>query len=70
MLCLPAATLLAQNAKSFTVKSPDGTVSLAVQAGAKLTWPVNYNGVITVAPSAISLTLQSGEVIGDHAKII
>jgi alpha-glucosidase len=61
--------LNAQKSKSFEVKSPDNKIVLKLDAGAKMMWSVQHNGQQIIAPSAISLTLQSGEVLGDNAKI-
>jgi alpha-glucosidase len=62
--------LPAQNDKSFEVKSPDGVINVQIHAGAKLQWSVQHNGQQIILPSAISLTLDDGKVLGDNAKII
>jgi alpha-glucosidase len=59
----------AQKAKVYEVKSLNGSITLNVEAGAKLLWSVQHKGRQIIAPSAISLLLQSGEVLGDNAKI-
>jgi len=59
----------AQKSKSFTITSPDGNIQLKVDAGAKLQWSVTHQSQTIIAPSAISLKLQSGEVLGDNAQI-
>ena len=51
------------------MKSPDGAVILKVEAGAKLEWSVQLNGQQIIAPSAISMILEGGEVLGDNAII-
>jgi alpha-glucosidase len=61
--------LLAQKAKVYEVKSPNGSIALKVEAGAKLLWSVQHKGQQIIEPSAISLLLQSGEVLGDNAII-
>jgi alpha-glucosidase len=61
--------LHAQKAKVYEVKSPNGSIALKVEAGAKLLWSVQHKGQQIIEPSAISLLLQSGEVLGDNAKI-
>ena len=68
LLLATPSILLAQ--KTFDVKSPDGAISLKVEAGAKLLWSVRDSGQELIAPSAISLELQDGEVLGDSVKII
>jgi alpha-glucosidase len=73
LLCLfllYSAIICAQKAKVYEVKSPDGALVLKVESGAKMFWSVQHKGQQLIAPSAISLTLQSGEVLGDQAKVI
>ena len=60
--------LQAQKAKVYEVKSPNGSIALKVEAGAKLLWSVQHKGQQIIEPSAISLLLQRGEVLGDNAK--
>jgi alpha-glucosidase len=60
--------LQAQKVKVYEVKSPNGSIALKVEAGAKLLWSVQHKGQQIIEPSAISLLLQSGEVLGDNAK--
>jgi alpha-glucosidase len=62
--------LHAQNNKALEITSPDGAITLHLDAGAKLQWSVQSKGKQIIAPSAISLQLQTGEVLGDNAKII
>jgi alpha-glucosidase len=69
VLLMSSTILNAQKSKSFEVKSPDNKIVLKLDAGAKMMWSVQHNGQQIIAPSAISLTLQSGEVLGDNAKI-
>ncbi len=59
----------AQKAKVFEAESPDGSIILKVEAGTKLLWSVKHKGQDVILPSAISLSLQSGEVLGDNAKV-
>ena len=63
-------SLSAQKSKVFHVKSPDGKIDVTIDAGAKITWSVIHESNVIIAPSAISLTLGNGEVLGDHPKII
>jgi len=55
--------------KNFTMLSPDGAVQLTVEAGKKLQWSVTHQSQVIIAPSSISLTLQTGEVLGADPKI-
>ncbi len=68
LLLITPPILLAQ--KTFDVKSPNGTIDLSVESGAKLRWSVKDSGQQIIASSAIALSLKSGEVLGDSAKII
>jgi alpha-glucosidase len=62
--------LLAQKAKVYEVKSPDGAIIVKVEAGAKLLWSVQQQEQQLIVPSAVSLLLQNGEIMGDKAKVI
>ena len=66
---LPSALLLAQKEKTFELKSPDGNISVKIEAGNKLQWSVQQKGQQIIAPSAISLQLDHA-VLGDHAFVI
>lgn len=59
----------AQRVRSHEVKSPDGSVLLKVEAGARLLWSVTHNDRQVIEPSSISLTLQSGEILGNNARV-
>lgn len=52
------------------VKSPNGKIDMALESGAKITWSVKHENTTVIAPSAISLTLGSGIVLGNNAKLI
>lgn len=69
ILLLCPIMIYAQRAKVYEVKSPDGSVALKLEAGTKMLWSVQHTGRQIIAPSAISLLLQNGEVLGDNAKI-
>ena len=62
--------VVAQKNKSFQLQSPDGNISIKVESGDKLQWSVSYQSQSIISPSAISLQLQSGEVLGEKAMII
>ncbi len=68
MLC--PIIINAQKTKIYEVKSPNGSITVKVEAGTKLHWSVQHKGQPIIEPSAISMILQSGEVLGDNAKII
>ncbi len=68
LLCF--STLSAQKNKGFEIKSLDRKIILDVEIGAKLQWSVQYNGQQIIAPSSISLQLESGEALGDNVKVL
>jgi alpha-glucosidase len=70
VLLLSSMMLSAQTNKDFEIKSPDGNITLLLVSGAKLQWSVQHKGQQIIAPSAISLQLEGGLVLGDNAKII
>lgn len=55
--------------KVFTLKSPSGKLSATISSGKQLTYDVSCNGRQVVAPSAISMTLDNGEVWGAGARL-
>jgi len=59
----------AEKTKVFDVKSPNGEVSVSVEAGARLEWSVRLNGETILAPSAIALVLNEGDTLGNNATI-
>ncbi len=69
-LCLWSSILTAQSKNNFVIQSPDGSITVKVEAGTKLEWSVQDSGEQIIAPSAISLLLEDGDVLGDNAKII
>ena len=60
----------AQKKQVFEIQSPDGKISLKIEAGAKLLWSAMLDGRPLIEPSAISLQLENGEILGDHASVI
>ena len=60
----------AQKTKTYQLTSPDGNIAIKIEAGTSLTWSVSNNSTEVIAPSAISMQLQSGEVLGENVKII
>ncbi len=60
---------MAQSAKTYQVKSPDGKISVNISAGATVTWAVNHEGTEIITPSEISMTLDNGEVLGKYAAV-
>ncbi len=57
-------------AQTIHVKSPNGKIDMALEPGSKLTWSVKHGDTKIIEPSAISLTLSNGEVLGNNARVI
>ena len=68
-LLLCPIMIQAQKTKVYEVKSPNGSITLKIEPGAKLLWSVQHKDQQIIEPSAISLLLQSGEILGDNARI-
>ena len=68
-LLLSSTILNAQKSKFFEIESPDNKIALKLEVGIKMMWSVQHEGQQIIAPSAISLQFESGEVLGDKAKI-
>jgi hypothetical protein len=59
----------AQNeAGSFSVASPDGRISVTISVGAELSYAVSFSGRQILQSSPISMTLDTGKVLGRPAK--
>ncbi len=55
--------------KTFELKSPDGCITLTIQAGKELTWQVDHAQTQIITPSVISLSLSTGEILGKPVKV-
>lgn len=67
LISLPS--LNAQKKKPLEILSPEGSILLRVETTPKLQWSVFHKGQEIIAASPISVTLQSGEVLGENARI-
>ncbi|KPK87845.1 MAG: Retaining alpha-galactosidase [Bacteroides sp. SM23_62_1] len=70
LLILTPFIINAQKTRKYEVQSPDGTIVVKLETGEKLQWSVQHRGQILITPSAISLLLHEGEVLGDNAKVL
>ncbi len=61
--------LSAQTNSQYEIKSPDEKIVLHLETGEKLRWSAWHAGDPVVLPSAISLQLETGEVLGDAASV-
>ena len=55
--------------KSFEIKSPDSSITVNITAGEKLQWSVKDNNDQIILPSAISLQLENGDVLGENVTV-
>lgn len=69
MLLGNSLQIVAQNAKSFQLTSPDGKITVTVTAEPGLSWSVKHEGTTVLAPSAITLSLAGGEVLGKDVSV-
>jgi alpha-glucosidase len=67
-LCLLNGLIL--NAKDFTVRSPDGLLTMHISVDTHLQWSADIDGQPFIAPSMIALELADGEVLGDNMKVL
>lgn len=51
------------------MKSPDGTISLGINAGNNVTWTLSKDGVKLISPSEIALTLDDGTIYGGKLRV-
>ncbi|HEX8328929.1 MAG TPA: glycoside hydrolase family 97 protein [Hymenobacter sp.] len=66
---LLASTSYARPADPLQLKSPDGRLAVTVQTGPDLTWAVQHEATPVLQPSALAMTLASGEVLGKNAVL-
>ncbi len=66
-LCVCALGLSAQ--KTYTVKSPDGTVATTISAGNTLTYSISVDNNTVLKPSAVSMTLSTKAIWGENVKV-
>ncbi|HWI91761.1 MAG TPA: glycoside hydrolase family 97 protein [Flavisolibacter sp.] len=69
LLVITSLSVCAQKIKSFQLKSPDGKITVTVDATKNLSWAVKHENTQVIIPSAISLSLSNGEVLGKNIAI-
>jgi alpha-glucosidase len=71
LIFLAASTASASAAavKEYILLSPDKFVELNVAVGANVTYAVHYKGRPVVVPSAVSMTLDGGLVLGKDPQV-
>ncbi len=55
--------------RTFTVFSPDQSVEINITTGKSISWAVKHKQTVVALPSAISMQLKNGKVLGENAKI-
>ncbi|MGZ3940399.1 MAG: glycoside hydrolase family 97 N-terminal domain-containing protein, partial [Flavisolibacter sp.] len=69
LLLIISFTVSAQKHNSFLLKSPDGKITVAIDATKNLSWAVKHENTQVILPSAISLSLSNGEVLGNNVVV-
>lgn len=55
--------------QTYNVKSPDGNVTITVEAGEQLMWSVTYKDQHVLLPGAIGLELSNGQSPGTNPRV-
>jgi alpha-glucosidase len=69
LLVIISLSVNAQKLKSFQLKSPDGKITVTIDATKNLSWSVKHENTQVVVPSFISLSLSNGEVLGKNVVV-
>jgi alpha-glucosidase len=69
ILILFSFSVSAQKIKSFQLKSPDGKITVTIDAIKNLSWAVKHENTQVIIPSSISLSLSNGETLGRNIAI-
>jgi alpha-glucosidase len=67
LLCALASG--AFDAEDYILLSPDKATEVRIAIGPTVTYSVSFRGKLIVAPSALSITLDGGRVLGRYAKV-
>lgn len=75
ILCLASFVAIffsasSQKLKSFQLKSPDGKITVTIDATKDLKWSVQHENTLVLIPSSISLSLSTGEVLGKNLFVV
>jgi len=68
LLALSFNTFAAKT-KTYTLQSPDQKTGLKVEISDKIEWSVLHGSDVMLAPSEVSLTMGTGEVLGEKAAL-
>ena len=71
MLCflLISVTVFSQKPATYSLTSPGKKISISIQAGAQLSWAVQHENTVVLAPSLLALHLDNGEVLGRNVRV-
>jgi alpha-glucosidase len=69
LLVIISLSVNAQKLKSFQLKSPDGKITVTIDATKNLSWSVKHENTQVLLPSFISLSLSNGEVLGKNVVV-
>ncbi len=67
---LPVLILYAGIPKTYTIKSPNGSIIVRVTVDEHIAWSVEQKGQAVILPSQLGLELEGGEVLGDNARVL
>jgi len=71
VLCflLISVTVFSQKPATYSLTSPGKKISISIQAGAQLSWAVQHENTVVLAPSLLALHLDNGEVLGRNVRV-
>lgn len=70
MAFLLAGNMLLSAQKSYQLQSPDRKLFTIVTVGDNVEFSLAHDGTEVLAPSSVSMTLQSGEILGANPKVL
>lgn len=62
--------LYSQQTKTWSLVSPGGKLQVTIITGPQIQWQVKHEADNVIAPSAISLLLQTGETLGKNVNVV
>jgi len=65
-----AAAAGAATAKDYSLQSPDKAIEVRIAVGSSVTYAVAFQGRTIIAPSAVSMTIEDGRILGREAKVL
>lgn len=69
LISLLFTVCLFANAKDYTLSSPNGKITVKVSVDKQIKYAVSFNGTDYLLPSALSMQLANGQVIGNKPSI-